>query len=62
MSGPMNSLAKSIKWSDPSKFRIIFTGPGSGELAYIPTEIISMACKGIQLSDINGASIEQYIG
>ncbi len=60
MSGSMQSLTKSVNWQDPSKFRIAFTGPGAGTLA-LPSDKITMACKGISLASVTGAPIEQFV-
>jgi len=57
MSGTMQTLAKSVNWQDPSKFKISFTGAGAGTLG-LPDDKITMACKGISLAAITGAPIE----
>lgn len=64
MSGPMNILTKSVNWSDPSKFRLLINGAGA-ELGgfssgHIKPEIITMACTGVQLADINSTPIEEF--
>ena len=60
MSGSMQTLIKSVKWQDPSKFALAFTGTGAGTLG-LPADKISMACKGISLASVTGAPIEQFI-
>jgi hypothetical protein len=60
MSGQMQTLIKSVNWQDPSKFKIMFTGPGAGTLS-LPSDKITMACKGISLASVTGAPIEQFI-
>lgn len=64
MSGPMNIDAKNVKWQDPSKFQIAFTGPGADKsgLSSVEPKLLSMSCTGIQLADINQTPIEAYIG
>jgi len=61
MSGSMVTLAKSVKWQDGSKFQIDITGPGASVLDLPAADILSMACQGIQLAEINSNPIEQYV-
>jgi hypothetical protein len=60
----MVTKAKNVKWQNPSIFNISLTGPGTkiSGLDSIEPEILSMACTGIQLADINAHNIEEYIG
>lgn len=62
MSGQMHTLAKSVTWQDPSKSRISFTGPGAnlGKFNTIASDVLSMACTGIQLAEITSAPIEEF--
>lgn len=64
MSGSMNVLTKSVRWQDPSKFRIVFNGSGADkgnfDSSSIKPEIMSMSCTGIQLADINSTPIEEF--
>ena len=60
MSGSKQTQLKSVKWQDPSKFSISFTGAGAGTLG-LPQDKITMACKGISLASVAGAPIEQFI-
>ena len=60
--GVKNVQAKSVKWQDPSKFKIEITGPGSGILSLPSPEILSMACQGVLLPEINTTPVEEWIG
>lgn len=61
MSGPMQVAIKDVKWQDPSKFSISFTGAGTSVLSLPEPRVLSMACTGIQLAEIATTPIEQYV-
>ena len=64
MSGSMNVIAKSVKWQDPSKFKIYFDGKGANAAGFsdLDPDLLSVSCTGIQLAEINASPIEEYIG
>jgi len=62
MAGPMNIAAKQIKWQDPSKFSLSMTGPGAGVVGLPGPDVLSMACQGVQLAELNSSPIEDWVG
>jgi len=60
--GSKHVQAKSLKWQDPSKFQLEITGAGAGILSLPSPEILSMACQGVILPEINSAPVEDWIG
>jgi len=62
MSGPMNIAAKQPKWQDASKFSISVIGAGASILNLPGPDILSMACQGISLAELNTTPIEDWIG
>jgi len=62
MSGPMNIAAKQPKWQDPSKFSISIVGAGAGVLRLPAPDVLSMACQGISLAELNATPIEDWVG
>jgi hypothetical protein len=62
MSGAMNIAAKQPLWQDPSKFSISIVGAGAGILGLPGPDVLSMACQGIGLAELNTSPIEDWVG
>ena len=62
MSGTKNIQAKQVKWQDPSKFRISLLGPGAVIMMTPEPDDLTLSCTGMQLPELAGETIEDWIG
>lgn len=61
MAGERSIITTSFAWTDPSKFKISFTGAGASFLSIDGmSDILTSSCLSIQLADISADQVEEW--